>query len=384
MPLRPEPLTAADSEPWLALFVSTRLVAAGVALGLLALLHVSDADTELAAATVGWTAVSLLALRAVPGLDRRLWAWLADGAVALLFVWLSTDWRSPFYVYALSTLVLPATALRFRPAVGWGVGFTAAYFVLVVVLERVGGEEVRQGVRLEIAATHLVVPLVVVLALAHATLILGRLRDQQQRSERLAIRAERQRLAWELHDSAKQRVHAAHLILSAINGDMPGTGRDLVDRAMTELGAATGDMDTTVGELRSAVDGRPVGRLIRERAEGLSRAAGVPIEVHGELPDLPEAVAAHVYRVAAEGLTNAVRHARASHIEIALCAEPPQIRITDDGDGIPESVRPGSHGLRSMRHRAETIGAELRWISEPGHGTTVVLDLPTPIRRTDP
>ena len=73
-------------------------------------------------------------------------------------------------------------------------------------------------IRLETIATHLMVPVVVVLALAYAAEILERLRGERLRSERLAVESERQRIAWELHDSAKQRVHAAHLVLSALRG----------------------------------------------------------------------------------------------------------------------------------------------------------------------
>lgn len=63
------------------------------------------------------------------------------------------------------------------------------------------------------------VPLVV-LALAYAADVLDQLRGERMRSERLAVESDRQRIAWELHDSAERRVHAAPLVVSALHGQV--------------------------------------------------------------------------------------------------------------------------------------------------------------------
>jgi signal transduction histidine kinase len=335
-------------------------------------------------ATLAWTAISLFALFRLQG-HAPLWpAWLVDGAAALLLVYLSTDWRSPLYVFALTTLILPATELPFRRALAWGVAWTGGYLAVAILTERLGGETFQRAIRLEIIATHLMVPIVVVLALAYATELLNRLERERERGQRLAIEAERQRIAWELHDSAKQRVHAAHLVLSSLDGQISETHRDVVDMALRELRAATADMDTSVAELRSPLEGRAVDELLRERAAELARVSSKPIEIQGRLPTLPPLVATHAYRIASEALTNAVRHSRASHIELSMRDAPPTIVVRDDGDGMPAAARPGSHGLPSMRNRAATIGAELDWERGPdGRGTTVTLKLsPTPEERT--
>ena len=143
-------------------------------------------------------------------------------------------------------------------------------------------------------------------------------------------------------------------------------------------------MDTSVAELQAPLEGRPVDLLLRERARELAPASPATIEVRGGLPDLPPMMATHAYRIATEALTNAVRHAGATAIvvELGFDAETLRIVVRDDGDGLPDEARPGSHGLPSMRNRAETIGAELDLSSGPdGRGTTVTLKLPrtTPI-----
>jgi signal transduction histidine kinase len=237
-------------------------------------------------------------------------------------------------------------------------------------------------VRLETLATHLIVPVLVTLSLAYSSALLDRLRSARAESERLVLQAERQRIAWELHDSAKQRVHAAHLMLSALDRRVTGPDRDLVDHALAELRAATADMETSVDELRTPLDGRPVDELLRERARELAPAGDARIDVVGRLPPLPPLVAVHTYRIAAEALTNAVRHAHPASIVVTLRGEPGgggELIVADDGIGFPEGPPYGGHGLRSMRGRAETIGAHLEIGPAPGgRGTRVALALPTP------
>ena len=224
----------------------------------------------------------------------------------------------------------------------------------------------------------------VVLALAYAQRVLERLAAERERSERLAVEAERQRIAWELHDSAKQRVHAAHLVLSALDGELPDGQRAIVDQALGELRGATAEMDTSVAELREPLEGRPVDVLLRERAAELAGASTAEISVSGSLPHLSPLAAAHVYRIAAEALTNAVRHADADRIAVEMShLGTGTITIRDDGTGMASARRPDRNGLRSMRARAETIGAALRVTPADSGGTVVVLRLEDPDSRRE-
>jgi len=351
----------------------TRMLGAVVAVLLITAHEVSDYDGWLVVATVAWTTVSLTAYASARVQDSPA-MWVLDTAVVLGLIYLSTDWRSPFYIYAVTALIMPATGLAFRAAVMWSIGFVVAYLGVAIATRRFGNPFDR-ATRLEVAATHLLIPIIVAISLAYAADLLRRLREERQRAEQMAVQAERQRIAWELHDSAKQRVHAAHLVLSALDG----RGGEIVEHALSELRAATADMDTSVAELRAPLDGRPVDVLLRERARELNVASPADIVVRGGLPDMPPLVANHTYRIAAEALTNAVRHAGASRIAVELSGDDDaaSIVIRDDGGGLPEVQRPGSHGLHSMRNRAATIGARLDLQSGPeGHGTVVTLDVP--------
>ncbi|WP_445150112.1 sensor histidine kinase [Baekduia sp. Peel2402] len=375
-------MRALRAHRWFALLTMTRVLGAALAIVLLLAHRVTHADPLLALITAAWTPTSLWLLRWT---EDRVWApaiWALDGLAALALVLAGGDWRSPFYVFALTTLILPATSLPWRAAVAWGIGYSACYGAVAQLTEKLPADTLTNTIRLETLATHLFVPVIVTTTLAYSSLLLDRLRTARSHSERLALQAERQRIAWELHDSAKQRVHAAHLMLSSLDGhSTQEQNRLLLDGALAELRNATADMETSVAELRTPLDGRPVDELLRERATELARTGVARIDVHGRLPVLPPLVAAHTYRIAAEALTNAVRHARCTAIDVTLATTPETISLTiaDDGIGMPAEPRPGGHGLRSMHGRAETIGADLRIGPGPGgHGTSVALALPHP------
>jgi signal transduction histidine kinase len=367
---------------WSALLTMTRVLGAVLAIALLLAHRVTHHDPLLALLTLVWTPLSLMILRRTQEAPWAPAVWGLDACAAFALVLAGGDWRSPFYVFALTTLVLPATSLPWRRAVGWGVAFSVAYGGVALLTEKLPTDTLTNTIRLETLATHLFVPVIVTTTLAYSSLLLERLRAARGESERLALQAERQRIAWELHDSAKQRVHAAHLMLTALDGAIADEhGRLLLDGAVGELRAATSDMETSVAELRMPLDGRPVDVLLRERADELSRTGVARIDVAGRLPALPPLVAAHAYRIAAEALTNAVRHAGCSAISVTLASVDGSVTLTiaDDGVGMPAQPRPGGHGLRSMRGRAETIGAQLHIGPGPGgRGTAVALALPHP------
>ena len=344
------------------LFVAARLVAAGLAVVLVLVHH---GGNELALAGLAWGAGTAAAAWSRPAWTARPAAWGLDAVVALGLILASGDWRSPFFLLGLTTLAAPAGRLPLPRALAWGLGFTALYGAVAVAT---GIGDLHTSARLDTLATHLLLPLVATAGVAVSA-------DARRRAERLAVETERRRIAWELHDSAKQRLHAAALMLSAAPAD------PLVAGALQEVQGAGADMETSIAELRSPLEGRPLAQALRDRAAELRPLTDARIAVDGAAPELPAVTATHVYRIVAEAMTNAVRHARPGAIEVRLAADGDHLRatVTDDGDGVPEVVRPGAGGLLTMRSRAFAIGGRLTVEPGPGdRGTRVGLDLPIP------
>jgi two-component system sensor histidine kinase UhpB len=358
---------------WLGLYVAARLGATGVAATLLAV----NGGTPVDVAVLLYGAVGTLLLGTFDRLRGMPAVWALDFAVTLGAVVQSGDWRSPFYLLWLTSLALPAVSLALHRAVGLAAGAAASFLVVAVAGGPAPGR--LELISTETLAIHLALPFGLVCSLAYAADALRRLGRERTERERLAIEAERRRIAWELHDSAKQRLHAAHLLVTSLQGQDLGALDRTVDRAAVELESAATDMDTSLAELRSPLEGRPLHDALRARASELSAGGRPRITIAGSSPPLPPLVGAHVYRIACEAITNALRHADAANIAVALRPSRAGLRLSvvDDGRGLPAGHGLHTTGLAAMESRAATIGAGLSLGPGPGaRGTAIELDVP--------
>jgi signal transduction histidine kinase len=107
------------------------------------------------------------------------------------------------------------------------------------------------------------------------------------------------------------------------------------------------------------------------------------VAVIGTPRDLHPIVRDEAYRIAAEALRNAFRHARANRIEVEIYYDQHhlRLRISDDGKGIDPQVlgdegRAGHWGLHGMRERAKLLGGDIELWSSAQSGTAVQLTIP--------
>jgi signal transduction histidine kinase len=374
----PNLLRDRSSSRWLALFVIARALATLVAVGLLLVHHVTHDDALLAAFALAYGAVSIAAAAGLRDSPAASAAWTLDVAIALGLVLAGGNWRSPFYLLVLTTLTLPATTLPTRRALGF-ITATAVGYAGVALLTGVDWSTLETSARLESFASHLLLPMLVGTALAYSAELLRRLEAERARSERLALDAERRRLARELHDSAKQRIHAAHLVLSSLDPNWGTPEYDSRRHAMRELEAATAEMEASLTDLRTAAGGGMLLEALRRRPARLAAMAGVRVHVDGTDLGLASPLATHVYHVLTEAILNAARHAGAGSVRARLRRVDGRLvaTVVDDGQGLPSATRLDSQGMRSMSERAELLGGCLRIApAEDGRGTSVTLDVP--------
>jgi signal transduction histidine kinase len=368
-------MPAVIARRWSVLLLAARSIALTIALGLLALDGLTERELVLGVAGGGYALVStVVALR--HRRIRRLPAfWAVDGSVALLLVLASGDWRSPFYLLWLTALAIPAVRVSLRRA-GILAGVAAGAFLAVAFA---GGPEpfTLDATSSETFAIHLALPALTIYGLAYAADVLRLLDRERARSGQLALDAERRRIAWELHDSAKQRVHAAHLLLTSLGGSVRSDPR--LEQAIVELESAGAEMDTTLAGLRSPLEGRPLHEALARRAAELTVPGGPRVQVSGTAAPLPEPLATHAYRIGVEALTNAVRHARATwvHAEIDRHDGALVLDVCDDGSGFQPRSGRATTGLQAMHSRAASLGGRLQVSRGPGgRGTRIHLEIP--------
>jgi signal transduction histidine kinase len=97
---------------------------------------------------------------------------------------------------------------------------------------------------------------------------------------------------------------------------------------------------------------------------------------------LSQKIAQHVMSITREAVSNSLRHSEASTVSMSLQANGAKLclAIEDDGVGFdPESRRSQGHGLRNIAARTQQIGGTLHVMSQPGHGTRILIEFPEEI-----
>ncbi|HCH0556746.1 TPA: hypothetical protein NKO30_006881 [Pseudomonas aeruginosa] len=228
--------------------------------------------------------------------------------------------------------------------------------------------------------------LLVLLALAIAAVIALRSRALAARWQaRMEERhGERERIARDLHDTLLQGMQGLVLRLHAANQRLPPTEpvRHEVERAL-ELAESTlrEGRDRVVG-LRGDDTGIELGARLAAVGERLADGASPRLRllVEGQPRALPTCVAEEAFLIGREALTNALRHAQASAIEVEIGygREALHLRVRDDGLGMAADAPSGGarFGLRGMRERAARIGGTLQVWSAPQRGTEIALSIP--------
>lgn len=212
--------------------------------------------------------------------------------------------------------------------------------------------------------------------------------DEVQERERL-------RIARELHDELQQSLAVIAMEVGAARSDMPAGGRGAValDRIERSTRATIAATRRIIQDLRPTVlDELGLVAALAWQSREFTDRTGVDCEF--EMTDLAAAdearltpaMAASLYRIAQEALSNVRRHADAARVELWLGSEPGgrvRLRISDDGRGMAaaDDCSPGPaerFGLLGMRERVRATGGSLDITPSPGGGTTVDVVVPLP------
>ncbi len=233
-----------------------------------------------------------------------------------------------------------------------------------------------------------------------------RLMVEEDRSAQLAVAEERVRIARELHDIVAHGVSLMTIQIAAarrVAAKNPGSAAESLEAAeetgrqtLTELEgmlAALRGADASIGAAartgQAGAAGEAESRSPLPRIADLEalvetvRQTGRTIryDVLGEAPPLPSSVETTVYRLVQEALTNAVRDAGESPIDIQVIVSPAAITIFVDDEGPSGAGKPkaggGGHGLAGMRERLAAVGGTLEaGPKQPGPGWRVYASIP--------
>ena len=276
-----------------------------------------------------------------------------------------------------------AIELARSPATVWGEPVAAAepvplthrgIDVGMLVVGTAAGDRLRRS---DVRALRELAPHVAVVA--HARNLADDLERSHQRL--LATRdEERLRLRRELHDGLGPNLAALALEVDRGRG-LVGRDPERAERLLNDLSSRIRE---AVGGVRAIVDDLhppPLDEFglvgaVEEIACRFASVLTVTVDAQPGLPPMPAAVELAVYRIAAEAITNAVRHAGGSKCHVTIAAgEDLELRVIDDGCGLPLDGDEGV-GLPSMRHRATRLGGSCAVATTPSGGTQVLVRIP--------
>jgi signal transduction histidine kinase len=187
--------------------------------------------------------------------------------------------------------------------------------------------------------------------------------------------AERRRLERDLHDGSQQRLVSLGMALRVAQRQLPTGTVDvsgLLDQAVAEIG-------TAVAELRQIAHGLRPGNLddgLRAALQTLVSTVPIPVALDIVDEQLPDDLTTTLYYVASEAITNAVKHAAASRIDVSIHRSNGQVelRVVDDGRG--GAVPVSGAGLTGLEDRVAAAGGVFLLESRPGGGTVLAAKVP--------
>ncbi|HTY73562.1 MAG TPA: histidine kinase [Actinomycetes bacterium] len=186
---------------------------------------------------------------------------------------------------------------------------------------------------------------------------------------------ERRRIARNLHDGAQQRLVAIGLNLRHLQHQLSGSAPTV----HAALDAAVNDLGQSIDELRELAGGVRPSSLddgLRAALHDFVTRTPAPVAVNVTGDRFSPALETTAYFIAAEGLTNAVKHARAEQISLTVARQGDQlvVSVDDDGEGGADPLI--GTGLRGLADRARSHGGTIEVSSQLGAGTRLEVRLP--------
>jgi two-component system sensor histidine kinase UhpB len=208
------------------------------------------------------------------------------------------------------------------------------------------------------------------------------------------VEEERRLIAHELHDEFGQSVTAIRSLALAIAGQETASQEGARDPAIGDVARLISD---EAARLYDAMHGL-IPRLTPLSLDTLGLAGtleslvrdwqrrhpSIALSLRQELPiELGPSINLAIYRVVQEGLINALRHAQASRVDIAVQCDDRRITatVTDDGVGLAAGwARPGHFGLRGLEDRVGQLGGTFDIGNQDGRGVRLAADIPLSVQ----
>jgi signal transduction histidine kinase len=210
---------------------------------------------------------------------------------------------------------------------------------------------------------------------------IARAQSKADEDRTAAVAEERNRMAREIHDTLAQSLALIVMQLQRAESKLGSaweSAREPLENVRQMAVEGLAEARRSVSMLRPAITPRGLVQAVHDAADVVRGYYGGALEVRvsGEAHSIDRSVEEELFAILREALTNAVKHSKASRIEVQVAYPDDRsvrVSVSDDGIGFdPDHLRNGHYGLIGMSERAERIDAALTLASEPGAGTEIV------------
>ncbi|AXQ79223.1 sensor histidine kinase [Streptococcus chenjunshii] len=198
------------------------------------------------------------------------------------------------------------------------------------------------------------------------------------------IKQERKRIARDLHDTVSQELFASSMILSGLSQ----TAEDLKpDQLHVQLKAVEEMLQNAQNDLRILLlHLRPTELENKTLSEGLDMIlkeltdkSNIEVVYRKNFKELPKTMEEHIFRIVQEFISNTLKHAHASRLELYLFQTEAelQLKMVDNGIGFDtDEVRDLSYGLKNIEDRVDDLAGTIKVLSEKEQGVSMDIRLP--------
>ena len=219
-----------------------------------------------------------------------------------------------------------------------------------------------------------------------------RVRRREAVEREQELQRERIEMSQTIHDTMAQSMYMIGLGLETIREIAEARNEEDQDQLIARIEATHGLSRSMMWALRHSIDigsifeGRELNRVLRSHASTFTTISSIPAELvqTGEEPYLPAVTRGLLFSIAHNAMTNALRHASADRVTLALDFGEDRLRmsIADDGIGLPDHYASRGHGFKNMQVDAERLGGSLEATpGDSGRGTTVTCEVPYNVNR---
>ena len=194
---------------------------------------------------------------------------------------------------------------------------------------------------------------------------------------------ERRRISRELHDEAGQALISLKYNLASLESDYPASNSSarkrmvesmaLIEQVMHQIRTLTHSLRPPVMEIVG------IDLSLKDYCEEFVKRNGLPVHYQGEeVPGLPDEISINLYRFVQEALTNILKHAQATEVDVSLKHRNKQITLTisDNGRGMDDAPRSDGIGLIGIKERINLLGGSLKIDSRMDQGITITAVVP--------